>query len=276
MKFVRCFLVCFLCLCACYTTVFNISYNTDKQYRFLLMISSFKRPIFASGQVFRLMSQTYQNFDLSLSLKGVDKKYSVLTFEKEFLPYINKGRLFLRYDKNGGQLSNLLDTVRNIDLQKYDYFCKIDDDDWYAPEYLQSINDELNDAAKRGMTVDTTSTTNAYLLGENISTTVMSYNKSDLAGPTMCFSRRLIELAFMIEKNPDLYNELLPNEPRGLIHFYEDRMLFHLAEYWDSLLQRRTSEPLVVYGQQYRSVMRNNNYVDKEKAATVDKLNLSK
>lgn len=262
MRILRALIIFVACLCACYTTMFHISYNPDKQYRFLLMMSSFKRPIFATGQMLRLMNQTYQNFDLSVSLKGVDQNYSRLTFEKEFWPYINKKRLFLRYDENGAQLSNLLDTVRDIDIENYDYFCKIDDDDWYAPEYLQSINDELNDALRQNKEVDYTATLNTYNLRENIETTIMTYNLTNLSGPTMCFSRRIIEMALEIDLYPDLYRKYLPDEPYGLHLLREDRMLGHLASYWGVVWPRKATEPLVIYGQQYRSVTRNDNYVD--------------
>ena len=36
---------------------------TKKQYRFLLSLSSFKRPILLSGQILRFMNQDYSHFD---------------------------------------------------------------------------------------------------------------------------------------------------------------------------------------------------------------------
>ena len=230
----------------------------EKKHRFLLCMSSFKRPIFISGQVFRFMNQTYQNFDISLSFKGVDESWSRLTFEKEWHQLRKDGRLFLRYDPNRRQLSNLLDTVRDMDLSKYDYFCKIDDDDWYAPEYLENINTELNKIGP----ADITHTTNTYVLTEDITKTYMNMNGSDMSGATMCFSRKIIEMALEIEQYPERVAEWLPEEPGGLEIAREDRLLHHLARKIGRDKYRRSTEPLVVYGWQYRSVTRNQNYVD--------------
>ena len=230
----------------------------EKKHRFLVCISSFKRPIFVSGQVFRFMNQTYQNFDISLSFKGVEEPWSRLTFEKEWYRLRKDGRLFLKYDPNRRQLSNLLDTVRDMDLSKYDYFCKVDDDDWYAPEYLENINNELNYYGP----VDITHSTNTYILTEDLKKTYMSTNGTDLSGPTMCFSRKIIEMALEIEQNPLKVSEWLPNEPAGLEILREDRLLHHLAREIGRERYRRSAEPLVIYGWQYRSVTRNQNYVN--------------
>ena len=230
----------------------------EKKHRFLLCMSSFKRPIFVSGQIFRFMNQTYQNFDISLSLKGVDESWSRLTFEKEWKQLRKDGRLILRYDPNRRQLSNLLDTVRDVDLSKYDYFCKIDDDDWYAPEYLESINTELN---KTGA-ADITYTTSTYILTEDVNKTNMQLNNTDLSGPTMCYSRKIIELALEIEKYPEQIQKWMPNESISLSFIKEDRFLHLLARYKGRERSRQLMEPLVIYGWQYRSVMRNYNYVN--------------
>ena len=240
---------------------YHLKHPPQKNYRFLLMCSSFKRPIFLSGQIFRLMNQTYQNFDISVSVKGVDPVKSAETFEKEWRPLIEKKRLFLRYDLNRAQLSNLLDTVRNVHLNNYDYFCKIDDDDWYAPEYLESVNKNLNAAKKK---VHITSGGLIYKLWEDIDTTHIDKNNVDMFGPTICMSRKLLKILLKIEKNPLLYKKYLPDEPMGLEWWREDRLITHLGAKMGAL-RRHTDEPLVIYGQQYRSVTRNDNYVQQKK-----------
>lgn len=256
------FLVILLLAGAAAYTYLHPYHPLDKHYRYLLMCSSFKRPMLLSGQIFRLMNQTYQNFDISVSVKGVDPEKSALTFEKEWKPFIKKGRLFLRYDKNGRQLSNLLNTVRDIDISKYDYFCKIDDDDWYAPEYLENINYNLNKAKN---VISFTYSNAAYRLYENIDTTVIAYNNSNLSGPTMCFSRDMLKLLLAFEKNPALYKYYLPDEPDNLDYAREDRLISHLGISWFASQNRWTDPPLVMIGQQYRSVTRNDNYVDLRK-----------
>ncbi len=230
----------------------------QKEHRFLLCMSSFKRPIFASGQIFRLMNQTYQNFDISLSLKGVDEKWSNLTFEKEWKQLKKENRLFVRYDPNRAQLNNFLDTVRNVDLNGYDYFCKIDDDDWYAPTYLEAVNDELNQYSDISISM----TENTYILTENIETTQMRPNNYNLSGPTMCFSRETIKLLLAIEKNHALLSKYLPEEnSTDSFVTREDAIMHHLSRVIGRENHRKKTEPLVIYGWQYRSVTRNNDYV---------------
>ena len=92
-----------------------------KHYRILACVSSFKRPIFVSGQVLRLMNQSYP-VDVSLSVKGVPENFVKTTLMQEWKPFMQDGRLFVRNDKNRDQYSNFLDTVRNVDLNQYDYF----------------------------------------------------------------------------------------------------------------------------------------------------------
>ncbi len=232
-------------------------YQIKHNHRFLLMCSSFKRPMFLSGQIFRLMNQTYQNFDISVSVKGVEPDKSLMTFEKEWRPLIEKKRLFLRYDRNRAQLSNLLDTVRNINLNNYDYFCKIDDDDWYAPEYLESINNSLNSTKKE---VNITFGGLIYRLWEDIDTTHIVPNTSDWLGPTICVSRKLLEILLEIENNPASYKKYLPDEPDNLHLTREDRLIHHLGLKMGAQ-NRSTEEPLVIYGQQYPSITRNQGYV---------------
>ncbi len=253
------FIVLFALIMAAITTSFMAPFDFEKkEHRFLLCLSSFKRPIFASGQVFRLMNQTYQNFDISLSMKGVDKHWSDITFEKEWTQLKKDKRLFVRYDPNRGQLHNFLDTVRDFNLDKYDYFCKIDDDDWYAPTYLETVNSELN--ANPDITIS--HSINTYILTEDIKSTHFEKNNNILSGPTMCFSRETIRLFLAIEKNPSLLKYYLPNST-GSAQFtvHEDAMMHHVAQNIGRNQYRKATEAQVIYGWQYRSVMRNNNYV---------------
>ncbi len=250
-------LLCVVALAIITTFTGPIDYH-KKNYRFLLGISSFKRPIFLSGQVFRLMNQTYQNFDISVSVKGVDEHWNKLTIEKEWQQFKDNKRLIVRYDANRGQLHNWLDTIRDVNLNDYDYFCKVDDDDWYAPTYLETVNNELN--RKQGVGI--THSQDAYILTENIDTTVFKTNYSGLSGPTMCFSRKIIEIVLQIEQDPSLLHTYMPEEalPELFIN-REDRFLHHLARKLGGEQFRTASEPQIIYGWQYRSVMRNNNYV---------------
>lgn len=100
-------------------------------YRILAMMPSYQRPIFLSGQILRFMNQTYPHVMTSVSVKGIPADLFEMMRQKEWQKFIDDGWLRILLDSNKDQFSNMLDTVRNIDLSQYDYFCKVDDDLMY-------------------------------------------------------------------------------------------------------------------------------------------------
>lgn len=109
-------------------------------YNFALMLSSYRRPLECIRQGLTMLNQTYQNFTLFIAVKGVSKRTFEIIIKPQFEQHIKTGKVVLTYHPNKNQLSNLLDTIRNQDIEKFDCFCKIDDDDIYAPDYLEQVN----------------------------------------------------------------------------------------------------------------------------------------
>lgn len=234
----------------------------QKNNRFLLMLSSFKRPIFLSGQIYRLLNQNYPYFDISVSIKGSPNDYGFSsTFSREFEQFEKTGKVFVRFDHNRGQFANLLDTIRHINIDNYDYFCKIDDDDWYSHDYLFEVNRNLNKIPVDKQKISSSTYHNGYILTENIDTTKLNINQTPLTGPTLCFSREIMRIALRIEKEPALIDKYLPGESANLFERREDRFLDHMARKNGMHIERESLYPTVIYGWQYRSVIRNNGYV---------------
>lgn len=230
---------------------------TYKENRILVCITSWKRPIFLSGQLLRFKNQTYKNFHISVSVKGVPKKWANVTFMKEWQPLIDSGLVSLRFDKNGPQLKNFLDTVRNIDLKKYDYFCKIDDDDWYTPDYLENVNDFLNQ--EKDIMISHSTNTVILESGEKKDDVHMYKNRNLLSGPTMCLSRNLIEMLLKLEKDPGALEPMLSRYSISSMKYaHEDKMFDRVAQKMGKIQYRNTGEPKVIYGWQYPSVIRKN------------------
>lgn len=223
--------------------------------RILGLMSTYKRPIFASGQVLRLMNQSYP-IHLSVSIKGVPDDFVKNVLEPEWKKYMDVGRLFLRIDKNREQFSNFLDTVRNIDLKQYDLFCKIDDDDFYGPNYFENLVKELKPNQKFGISYSR----NIYTIDEgDKSVLIKKYNDYPLLGPSMCFSRKMIELFFVIEKNPEKLKEYLPDhEYSEYATIREDAAFHHLSAAVMGEYDRETPPEDLVVGRQYSSVTRGN------------------
>ena len=230
----------------------NVS-NSSDGYKILVMMSSYKRPLLLSGQIIRFTKQTYKNFDVSVSIKGVSEEYMRKTFIQEWSELINQNRLFIRFDKNRDQLSNLLDTVRDIDINKYDYFCKMDDDDWYSPIYLEEVNDWLH----KEEDIDVSYTPDTTVLRNGVDSAVMKLNSDLLFGPTLCFSRKVIDLVLRAEKDVSVLEDIFPKEKvEELRHRREDTLLHEIAIRIGKEQYRKTSPYNVIYGQQYPSVIR--------------------
>lgn len=252
------FILCCLLLSIIGKSLYQAYQEHKDDKRILVMISSYKRPLLLSGQIIRFANQTYKNFDISVSVKGAPKGYVKYTFMQEWMPLINKGKLFVRFDENKDQLANLLDTVRDVKIEDYDYFCKVDDDDWYAPTYLEEVNKWL----KKENNVAISLTRNATILRNGEESVEMKPNNTDLSGPTMCFSRALIKLALELEINPAAAaSGYSAEDVLALKEKREDTLFHRVAPLVGSVQERSTSSYNIIYGQQYPSVIRNWGYL---------------
>ncbi len=226
----------------------------QERYRILACVSSFKRPIFVSGQILRLMNQTYP-VDVSLSVKGVPAGFVKRALMQEWKPFVQKGKLSDRIDANRDQYSNFLDTVRDIDLNKYDYFCKIDDDDWYGPDYFKHVNEWLNKESD----IDISSSRHTLIVKEGDKSGDVLNNYTDLSGPSMCFSRKVVQTFLDIEKNPGLIKKFLPDISLQSFRWKREDNLFHkIARVIGKAQERMPPRTDLVFGWQYPSVMRGN------------------
>lgn len=263
MRKIKCFISFILCILLIIGSIYGFQYyqNHKNDKRILVMISSYKRPLLLSGQLIRFANQTYDNFDISVSVKGAPEKYVRKTFMQEWQPLLKSGKLRIRFDENKDQLANLLDTIRDVNLEDYDYFCKVDDDDWYAPIYLEEVNEWL----KKEDNISISTTRNAIILQDGENSVRMGVNPTVLSGPTMCFSRALIKLALELETNPSAAE---PHYTKEEILFLkerrEDALLHKLAPLIGVAQERSTPPHNIIYGQQYPSVIRNWGYLPKE------------
>lgn len=224
-----------------------------KEHKILVMISSYKRPLLLSGQIIRFQNQTYQNFDISVSIKGAPEDWVRRMFMQEWQPLMDKGRLFVRFDENKNQLSNHMDTLRDIDLDKYDYFCKVDDDDWYVPTYLEHVNEWLN----KDENISMSASRNAVTLEEDEKTAKMRIFHGEMYGPTMCFSRDVMKTALKVEKDASALEPYIDTETvKYLRHRREDNLLDKIARKAGKIQFRNDGIPRVIYGRQYPGVTR--------------------
>lgn len=118
---------------------------SNKDHKFALLMTSYKRPSDLLRQIYAMMDQDYpkENYHMYVAVKGIDD-VSFAPFYSIIQHFIEEGRLDITLCSNSDQLTNFLDTIRVIPeeaLRQYDKFLKIDDDDFYRRDYLKQVNE---------------------------------------------------------------------------------------------------------------------------------------
>lgn len=228
----------------------------QKDFRFLLGISSYKRPVFLSGQVLRMMNQTYKNLAVSVSVKGFTQKNADLFLSQEWRPFVEEKRLFVRFDDNKAQFSNLLDTFRDQDLSEYDYVCKIDDDDWYSPDYLEVMNMLLQDRTADEMPSIIISPM-FYQLVKQGGKVILQKTEMVHHGSATCFSKAVAEYLLEVEKlSDDEINKLFEGASERRVNPAEDELIYYLAQQKGAPITVQFFGASFLYNKLYPSVSR--------------------
>ena len=115
-----------------------------RQHRIAVCLTSYKRYEDLQRQIYAIMAQSYTNYHLFVAVKGISEWAYINTILPNFRHWIEEGRIIMRHYPNKNQLSNFIDTIRDIDISEYDLFAKIDDDDFYSRDYLKTVNDYHN------------------------------------------------------------------------------------------------------------------------------------
>lgn len=231
----------------------------DKKFKLLVFTYSYKRPLFLSGQILRFFNQTNQNFDMRVSVKGVSAEDAAQTFIREWAPFIQKGRLRVTFDKNKDQMSNLMDALEGVDLNRYDYFCKVDDDDWYAPTYLETLTRHLNTDSD----ILTSVSMSHYRLLNAPENAYLTYTAATTVGATLCFNREIAQALFTFQKMTPAEQQKELGVHLEQLQTYqstgEDVLIHQLAQKRGKTQIRNTPVPLFIYGAQYPSITRPEN-----------------
>lgn len=202
-----------------------------------LLIASYNRPVDLLRQIYAMVyTQTYKNTHLFVAVKGVTESVFMELILPQVQPLIDSGKLTIGIAGNTNQMINLLDTVRNRDIDGYDLFLKIDDDDFYHPEYLQIVASALQMCSP--------GTSTAYSgevhTGDNkdgfwrtyMTFPEYSYHWFSGYGDMLGLSRKMIDHMFEVEKNPDILREdaeLLKWKDGQNIGWREDRYYYEMA-----------------------------------------------
>lgn len=188
-------------------------------------LSSYKRLTDLQRQIWCMMDQSYPHLHVFAAVKGLSEG----TFRKTVLPlfehFMQEGRLTLRLFPNKNQLSNMLDTVRDLDVSRYDLFAKVDDDDLYGRDYFKSVNDfhlhlPQEFSSYYCGTGEYLTSRDGYPFAGN--------GFFGCFGPTMVFSRAVLEKLRKCEQEPDRIPEISPRASHSGYGFTEDNFMHRI------------------------------------------------
>lgn len=163
------------------------------------MLSSYKRLKELQRQIWCMMAQDYEDFHLFVAIKGVSEYDYHRIIEPQFRHFVEAGRLTMRLFPNRNQLSNFLDTVRNIDVSSWDLFAKLDDDDMYASDYISQLN-EFHSMLPEGLGSYHCGNGGYYHPEKGFPS--IGIGHFGFYGPTLVIPKRVLQLLFSYEQEP--------------------------------------------------------------------------
>jgi hypothetical protein len=118
--------------------------RTGQTLRVLAFTCSMERPFFLRCCALQMRQQTYP-VDHCIYINHPEAgassdHYNYISLLMDLVP--QQGRLLLRYGRSGTQQFNHMQALRLADLNQYDLFLKIDDDDVYRQDYVQRVVDD--------------------------------------------------------------------------------------------------------------------------------------
>lgn len=196
-----------------------------------ICLASYGRPHELMRQVYAMMDQSYKDLHVFAAVKG----YTEAFFKEVIVPplqhFVDEGRLTLRLFPNSNQLTNFVDTVRDINIDDYELFLKIDDDDWYHREYVKTVVELLDEqpiGISSGMAGD-----NPFLQRIGDTYAVGKFRYAQLSGCSLCLSQQCMRRIILVEGDRDLLEKDIKrwkgNNASLDIGWMEDRYFTYLA-----------------------------------------------
>lgn len=106
----------------------------------LCFTTSYNRPYELYNCINSILNQTYKDFQYAVSI-NIDSKDDEGKYKLLLSPFLTDKRLSVFFTKNQSQHDNYLSPIKNSKYDNYNLFLKIDDDDIYKPEYINTMID---------------------------------------------------------------------------------------------------------------------------------------
>lgn len=247
--------------------------------RFALLLSSYRRYKDMQRQIYAMMDQSYKNLTLFVAAKGIAEADVNERLIPLFQHFIDEGRLVIRSFPNSNQVTNFVDCYRDLDIDGYDLFAKIDDDDVYPRDYFERIN-ELHRHFPND--VGSWNTWFGGFIRQQAGYPVVADRWVHYVGATLIMPRKIIDILAKYENNSNAIAEYL-NDPEfasDTFGYREDYLMEQLLkrtggvhrEHWYSATQdhcschatasvtRRNEQDYCHYWELLRSVHENRAY----------------
>lgn len=177
---------------------------SPKKIKVAGMLSSYKRLQDLCRSIYCFMDQDYIDFHLFVAVKGIPESITNTLQLSQFKHFVDEGRLTIRTCPNRNQLSNLLDTIRDLDINDYNLFVKLDDDDFYPRNYIRNIatyhsffTQDINSYINRTSLDTLCQAENVPLVGSS------RCSLKHPLGPLQAYTKTTINNLFLYEKDPD-------------------------------------------------------------------------
>lgn len=201
-----------------------------RKRKMALCLASYKRPVDLQRQIYAMMQQSYDadSYHLFVAVKGVSEFLLHSFIIPQFQQYIDVGRLTIRHFPNSNQLTNLLDCTRGMDTSDYELFLKIDDDDFYSPDYLRLINEFYTIIPQHHSCFFSDMTWMLHQYGGLCTPTRQMFY---VCGPSLVMSRAVMELVRRSEREPEIIREAMAwggGQAHSCIAYMEDNFIHRL------------------------------------------------
>jgi hypothetical protein len=175
--------------------------KVSEPIRVLAFTASKDRPYFLRHCILQMRSQTYA-VDHAVYINGADnpgRLYDDLLGES----------LFLRFGPNMGMHDNYVRAIETAPYERYDLFCKIDDDDIYRLNYIEEVVADFgrdrwdySGTHSDGRINGSRWLSDQPMTGVGLSDIDRTLGVKEVMPPTMAFSRRGIECIRKLDTVP--------------------------------------------------------------------------
>lgn len=250
----------------------NISYHDYQnviascQLKIAVMFCSYRRLSRLVGQIHTLLNQTHPPEKLFVAVKGYAQRDVKKHISKHFL---HDNRVVIKCAPNRHMITNLLDSVRDEHIDDFDLIIKIDDDDIYPVDLIETTIKHFTQAKKQnpqiagiGYACTNAIEDNGRHIGQHIYP--FRRGKSGTLGHIMTFTPKVLQWLFLYEKNPEeaIAQTSYPIKEKG----HDDEFLqkaikanggMHLEQYIDGVVYNRVDCSIMRNDSTYTGIANN-------------------